>query len=572
MIMKFGKKIAILATMALAAVLTLPVTTVKTSTGLEVRDLFIDGVSSKEKVVKKATHVADGKISDVRIQITRETNLSRDVRFIAAIDSYEYEEAGFIFKAMDKEVTVIVTKAYQGVLADDITILPSEFGNDYNYFIAYAISEVPVTAYNEDLSITAFVKVAVEDEPIVSGERQTTVQTIIDIENTVENNQSIQRVIDRAAPGNTIYLKAGTYDQALNINVDNLTLLGIADEGEEVLLTNKLYITGENVTLQNLNFKFTYENSNSTSLYTGSKFPGENAPIWSTEELTLIDCNVERISELPQSFGILVQGNKGLNATGTTFIAPCGNNMDKVRETALSVLETKSGEIYLDNCIIETNGYALFDFHVTKGLIENTTFRGIKGEDGKYGPILSVMNCTQLKGLIFDNCNFTTTTSNNSTFVIAGDITIKNSTFDNPTNNPNYNPNDENSSKTVQRRYASIYGGEVKFLNNSLKMYENSRGFHFTSFAQKIEDIVLQDIGIITIEGNVFENIAKTDNSVAICHFYETWGYKETPDASILTKVPLEKIKELFKNNTFNDYKIAETNWDGGITRTIPVN
>lgn len=116
---------------------------------------------------KKAVEAAENQVSDVKVQITDvDENGKRSIRYIAAISSLDvqatftrtiYNEDGSVWQA-EKEMKV--EYAYESVVADGVEILPSEFGEGYNYFIAYTVGNVPESHWFHKIDV----KVSVNED------------------------------------------------------------------------------------------------------------------------------------------------------------------------------------------------------------------------------------------------------------------------------------------------------------------------------------------------------------------------------------------------------------------------
>lgn len=108
-------------------------------------------------------------VSDVKVQTTvLEENQTRDMRFVAAIDSLDYLEIGFEITAKKSEteyktVTKAVEIAYTGIVVnEEVKTTQEVFGSTYKYMIAYEISDIPSYSYGYTYSAVAYVKTQTE--------------------------------------------------------------------------------------------------------------------------------------------------------------------------------------------------------------------------------------------------------------------------------------------------------------------------------------------------------------------------------------------------------------------------
>lgn len=184
--MKIKRKFFVLISMALATIFTLPSVVENVSRGLEVRDVYTDG-NGIEKLVKKANEepefAATGKVSDVKVQITSEENGKRSIRFVAAVDSTDYTKAGFDIVIKDGSSVKVtkekeVDRVYVAIQAGELIRTPlDEFGTGFNYFLVYAITDIPLSAFNWTFTVKAFIYSDVHD--VKSANKSVAMQDIV---------------------------------------------------------------------------------------------------------------------------------------------------------------------------------------------------------------------------------------------------------------------------------------------------------------------------------------------------------------------------------------------------------
>ena len=149
----------------------------KEENALEVRDVLVEDFGNEASgrlVRREANEVASNKLSNVKAQISSvtETN-TRHIRFVAALDSYLYEEVSFTITASNGEETKtlvdneVVTTAYTHVEANEATLSASEaFGEGYTYLVAYTINNVPESAWGFSFSATVSARATGYDESV----------------------------------------------------------------------------------------------------------------------------------------------------------------------------------------------------------------------------------------------------------------------------------------------------------------------------------------------------------------------------------------------------------------------
>ena len=136
--------------------------------GLEVRDVLKENYTNEVSgrlVKRKANEVANNNVSNVKAQISSVTeNGTRHIRFVAALDSYLYDDIYFTISANNGSETKTlveserINRAYTHIQVKDNVLSASDaFGEGYNYLIAYTINNVPESAwgYTFTASVTA---------------------------------------------------------------------------------------------------------------------------------------------------------------------------------------------------------------------------------------------------------------------------------------------------------------------------------------------------------------------------------------------------------------------------------
>lgn len=134
--------------------------------GLKAYDnLYEIGSTKTPKRAAEDETVAQNLVSDVKVQVTTlEDNQTRDMRFVAAIDSLNYEEVGFEITLIKSEtesktVTQKVEIAYTGIEVGGVVSSTSTFfGSTYKYMIAFELTDIPASSYGYQYSAVAYVK------------------------------------------------------------------------------------------------------------------------------------------------------------------------------------------------------------------------------------------------------------------------------------------------------------------------------------------------------------------------------------------------------------------------------
>lgn len=191
------------------------------------------------KVIKKADVLTTKRlVTPAKVQINAD---GTSIRFVAGIDSLNYQRAVFNITASDgmnsQTVTKEITTAYRAIEADGNAVeATSVFGVNYNYLLAYAIHDIPSAYVTLAYQVSIDLFVVEQVEPVVSSAVREEIR-VSDIQDnkivnvfTVNAGQSIQDTIDQVSDGATIKIKNGIYNEQLNIN-KNLTIIGESQEG-----------------------------------------------------------------------------------------------------------------------------------------------------------------------------------------------------------------------------------------------------------------------------------------------------------------------------------------------------
>ena len=294
------------------------------------------------------------------------------------------------------------------------------------------------------------------------------------VENSTETNvtvvsgsdvgsaEEMESVLEKAEDGDYILVDDSvTFAQPLTID-KSVTVIGGAR------VENTLSVTADSVVLDGLHIQ----------VDGNMQAPNALAPVYAAgKDFTLKNCTVERTTNTAPAYGLLVIANNGtFTAENTVFIAPYDSALAQANSP--SVIEATGG-VNLKDCVIRTNGYGIFDYHVTKGIISNTVFEGLNGQ-----PIHSAVNSTCLNGLVLDGCTFRDSTYE---LILNGNFTIQNCDFQ----------------STRSSLYMSVYGnnGAVVLKNNTFALNQKLGAINFT-WAKWTPEATLVDQ--VEVSGNVF--------------------------------------------------------------------
>ena len=253
----------------------------KEENALEVRDVLVEDFGNEVSgrlVRREANEVASNNLSNVKAQISSVTEENtRHIRFVAALDSYLYEEVSFTITASNGEETKtlvnneVVTTAYTHVEANEATLSASEaFGEGYTYLVAYTINNVPESAWGFSFSATVSARATGYDES-VSQSATRVISDMIAIEDELNTNvvmsydESIEiyegemsNLFDKDSSTYVWFAGVPSYidfDFGKEITLSSLEILFEAPNGEQATTNNISYYndeTNEYVSLGNI--------------------------------------------------------------------------------------------------------------------------------------------------------------------------------------------------------------------------------------------------------------------------------------------------------------------------------
>ena len=223
--------------------------------GLEVRDVLNENYTNEASgrlVKRKANEVANNNLSNVKAQISGVTERgTRHIRFVAALDSYLYDEVAFTITANNGSETRTmvdnerVTRVYTHVEASGKVLSASEaFGESYNYLVAFTINNVPENAWDYTFTATVTARAEGYNESVSKSAERVISQMI--------NNEMTKEV------------PTLTYDTATGINAgsienvfdgDNSTYLWFAGTPSYIdfTFTKETYIDSLEITFKDGN-------------------------------------------------------------------------------------------------------------------------------------------------------------------------------------------------------------------------------------------------------------------------------------------------------------------------------
>ena len=179
--------------------------------GLEVRDVLNENYTNEASgrlVKRKANEVANNNLSNVKAQVSSVTERgTRHIRFVAALDSYLYDEVAFTITANNGSETRTmvdnerVTRVYTHVEASGKVLSASEaFGESYNYLVAFTINNVPENAWDYTFTATVTARAEGYNESVSKS-----------VERVISEMVAIEDEMNHPTP--TI-----TWDERININ------------------------------------------------------------------------------------------------------------------------------------------------------------------------------------------------------------------------------------------------------------------------------------------------------------------------------------------------------------------
>ena len=176
---------------SLLAVGSLVKTANNSNSSLDVRDVLTENYTNEAtgRLMKKsAVEVANNDLSNVKAQISEVTERgTRHIRFVAALDSYLYDEVAFTITANNGSETrtmvdnEVVTTAYTHIQVNDNILSASDaFGTGYSYLVAYTINNVPESAWNYKFTATVSAKAEGFNESVTKSAGRVIDQIISD--------------------------------------------------------------------------------------------------------------------------------------------------------------------------------------------------------------------------------------------------------------------------------------------------------------------------------------------------------------------------------------------------------
>jgi len=248
---------------------------------LEVRDVLVEDFTNEAsgRLVRRANEVAENNLSDVKAQISSvNDNGTRHIRFVAALDSYLYENVAFTITANNGEETrtlvnnEVVTTAYTHLVAAGETLSASDaFGEGYTYLVAYTINNVPESAWGFSFSATVSARAEGYSEDVVSSatrvisdmaanedEMVKETPTVVFDETVKIYEGEISNLFDKDASTYVWFEGVPSYvdfDFGSEIALSSLEIVFQAPNGEDATLNNISYFdneTNEYVSLGNI--------------------------------------------------------------------------------------------------------------------------------------------------------------------------------------------------------------------------------------------------------------------------------------------------------------------------------
>lgn len=322
-------------------------------------------------------------------------------------------------------------------------------------------------------------------------------------DNVITTEDALSEALSTAQENTTIKIGEGTFNQDISISKNGITLEGA---GPNTVITGKVTITGDNVTLKNLNFQQTYEQD--------AVFDASGCKLQTTgTNLTLEGCTVERTNgtAIPYGWIIYYGAQSGtLKIKKSQLIAPVAGDKSQINSASPSVIGYAGGNVTLNvsDSTISTNGYAIFN-RWENATYKNVDFCGLSNID-KYKEVDSyiktgegavkadveiatcymALNSTSVKNVSFDDCTFSDMRSWG--MLVAGDtLSVTNCTF-------------ENNNQSYAICITGAYGGEIKtctISDNTFDLEKSDTGIVFV-------DAVKAD-STVNVTDNTFKNVSE---------------------------------------------------------------
>ena len=316
---------------------------------------------------------------------------------------------------------------------------------------------------------------------------------------------ALQAALSGADTGDVIVLQPGTYSN--DVTIDNsVTLKGAGESNKDVILTGKVNITADadDVTLDNMWFQQTYQSASDASRLSAN---GKN--------LTVSNSVIQRMTGTAKAYGDIISYNASegtLKLVNTELIAPVSGTADEISAASPSVIGVgawaQSGEeawnLEMDNCIVRTNGFAIFD-RWNNAVYKNTVFTGLEEVEDlpKDVTVLTcymALNSTHVDNVSFDGCTFKNMRSWGM-LVNGNELSVTNCTFDG-----------SNQSRAISVAYGPTIG-KCTITGNVFDLAGSGYGIKF-------ENSVGKD-SVIDIADNTFKNSNNEEDGYAVANVDE---------------------------------------------------
>lgn len=141
------------------------------------------------------------------------------------------------------------------------------------------------------------------------------------------NDGSVQRAVDRAAPGDVIIVPAGTYHEAIVVNTDGVTIRG-ADRNETILdgcdraLGVGVLVYGDEVTVENLTVR---DYATTGIMFNGFESDGDDTPIdgFAIRYVTSTNNGLYGLYAFQSSNGIIADSYVSGHADSGVYVGQC---------------------------------------------------------------------------------------------------------------------------------------------------------------------------------------------------------------------------------------------------------
>lgn len=296
---------------------------------------------------------------------------------------------------------------------------------------------------------------------------------------------TLTQVLSEADEKEEIFLAEGSYTADISVTMKGIKLIGTDDD--ECSITGAINVTADNVTLQSLTIRHTYEPRSEGEVTANEIYKIDV----SGKNFTMIDCEVSRTNGIAPPYGFLVRltATEGkATFTDCDFIAPVAGEASHIHSVSPSVIGGTGIELIMEDCSIQTNGYGIFN-RFAKATFKDVEFDGIENvkdlpENVTVKTIYMAINNGNMEDVTLEGC--TVKNARSWGILAAGKkFTVKNCEFVN-----------------CASRMISISYGEME----NVTITGNTFDLSVSGYGIKFDEGTLTDGAKVTITNNTFKN------------------------------------------------------------------